>query len=207
MHNFKQWLQLNENWIDPQPPWGWGGWKIHLRTGTDNETRDRAYEIVQEIIARNGNKWPSKKLGGGEPDEKDITIYCGPKSEANKAAKAIAGHFILQLLLKRPSDEMWKDDVEILPGTDVYGRFNASPLEPMTGAEYHQYGCNGHSMLKSYMARIRTPNFNKANACWLSKLHLYNKLGSDFLDKPPEKPPVYKKLGNNFLDKPPEKPQ
>jgi hypothetical protein len=190
MHNFKQWLQLNEKYIPPQPPWGFGGWKIHLRTGTNNENRKKAYKIVQEIIEKNGDKWPSKELGGGEADQKDITIYCGPKSEANIAAKAIAKNPELQELLLSPSIEMLQDDVEILPGTNVYGRFNASLLQSMLGGiEYHQYGCKGHSMLKSFMRNIRTPNFNKDDACWKSKLNLYNKLGSDFLDKPPEKPP------------------
>jgi hypothetical protein len=45
MHNFKKWFEINET-----ANWGSGGWKIHLRTGTDNKTRDRAYEIVQEIV-------------------------------------------------------------------------------------------------------------------------------------------------------------
>lgn len=183
MHNFKQWLQLNEKYIVPQPPWGFGGWKIHLRTGSDEQNRDRAYEIVEKIIAQHGDKWPSKKLGGGEADEKDITIYCGPKSEANKAAIAISEHPELSKLLLPPGKDILHDDVEILPGTGVYGRFNASLLQSMTGAEYHQYGCKGHSMLKSLMGRIREPNFDREKACIGSYLNLKNKIGADFTDK------------------------
>lgn len=183
MHNFKQWLQLNEKYILPQPPWGFGGWKIHLRTGTDDKVRDRAYEIVEEIIKQHGDKWPSKKLGGGEADEKDITIYCGPKSEADKAARAISQHPELSKLLLPPGNDILQDDVEILPGTGVYGRFNASLLQSMTGTEYHQYGCKGHSMLKSRMDMIRQPNFDKNAACSDSYRHLKNKIGADFTDK------------------------
>ena len=55
-----------------------GGWKIHLRTGTNNKTRNDAYELVLKIIEDNNNnkenaKWYSKKLHGGEPNVKDIT--------------------------------------------------------------------------------------------------------------------------------------
>jgi hypothetical protein len=178
MHNFKKWFEINET-----ANWGSGGWKIHLRTGTDNKTRDRAYEIVQEIIKKHGGKWLSKKLNGGEPDEKDITIYCGPKSEANIAAKAIADNFVLQLILKEPSDEMWKDDVEILPGTNVYGRFNASPLVSMTdGTEFHQYGCKGHSMMNSFVTKFISDrkNFNKKDACEQSYRRLKKLFGKDF---------------------------
>ena len=175
MHNFKKWFEINET-VNSMIP---GGWKIHLRTGTDNKTRDRAYEIVQEIIKKHGGKWLSKKLGGGEPDEKDITIYCGPKSEANIAAKAIADHFILQLLLLEPSVEMWKDDVEILPGTGVYGRFNASPLDSNA---FHQYGCKGHSMMNSLVAKFMSDrkNFNKKDACEQSYRRLKKLFGKDF---------------------------
>lgn len=176
MHNFKKWFEINET-----ANWGYGGWKIHLRTGTDSENRDRAYEIVKKII---GNK-DSKKLGGGEADEKDITIYCGPKSEANKIALAIAENPELQELLLPPSNEMLKDDVEILPGTNVYGRFNASLLGGMTkGIEFHQYGCKGHSMLNSFVTKSMTDkkNFDRTKACQGSYNLLKNIFGKDFTD-------------------------
>jgi hypothetical protein len=180
MNNFTEWLQINEN-----TNWGHGGWKIHLRTGTDNKIRDRAYQIVQEIIKNNKKNWPSKKLGGGEADQKDITIYCGPKSEANIAAKAIAEHPELSKLLSKPSEEMLRDDVEILPGTNVYGRFNASLLMAMTkGVEFHQYGCKGHSMLNSFVTRSMTDkeNFDRTKACQDSYRLLKNLFGKDFTD-------------------------
>ena len=39
-----------------------GGWKIHLRTGTNDETRDEAYNLVLKIIENSGNKWKSKHI-------------------------------------------------------------------------------------------------------------------------------------------------
>lgn len=180
MHNFKKWLQINES-----ANWGHGGWKIHLRTGKDNAIRDRAYQIVLEIIKNNGNKWPSKKLSGGEPNEKDITIYCGPKQEANKAALAISQNPELKKLLLPPSAEMLRDDVEILPGTNVYGRFNASLLGAMTkGIEFHQYGCKGHSMLNSFVTRSMTDkqNFDRTKACQDSYRLLKKIFGADFTE-------------------------
>lgn len=178
MNNFKKWLQLNEN-----ADWKDGGWKIHLRIGTNNENRELAYEIVQKIIKDNENKWGSKKLSGGEANEKDITIYCGPKSEANKAALAISQNPELQKLLLPPSAEMLLDDVEILPGTNVYGRFNASRLDKFTGGtEFHQYGCKGHSMLNSFVRKSITDkqNFDRTKACKDSYRLLQNIFGKDF---------------------------
>ena len=176
MTNFKKWFQLNEGIIPGQ-----GGWKIHLRTGTDDKKRDRAYEIVLDIIKNNGGKWLSKKLHGGEADEKDITIYCGIKSEANKAALAIAKNSELSGLLLPPGKEMLQDDVEILPNTNVYGRFEASRLN--TGEhEFHQYGCKGHSMLKSYVSASLwdKKNFDREKACRVSRIVLEKLFGTDF---------------------------
>lgn len=179
MQNFKKWLQLNEN-----ADWGQGGWKIHLRTGTDDKKREQTFQLVQEIINKDMklNK-PMKKLDGGEPNSKDITIYCGPKSEADKVAKAISQHPELSELLLPPSAEMLQDDVEIVPGTNVYGRFNASRLDRFTkGIEFHQYGCKGHSMLNSFVTKSITDkqNFDRTKACQDSYRLLQNIFGKDF---------------------------
>jgi hypothetical protein len=54
------------------------------------------------MIKHSKVKWQSKKLDGGEPDDKDITLYCGPKSEAIKAANGIKNHQYLYSLIKPP---------------------------------------------------------------------------------------------------------
>ena len=95
--------QKNKITQRPVPVGGFGGWKIHLRTGLDDDIRDRAYAMIQSLIKHDGGgKWQSKKLDGGEPDDKDITLYCGPKSEAIKAANAIKNHQYLYSLIKPP---------------------------------------------------------------------------------------------------------
>ena len=175
MHNFKKWLQLNET-----ADWGEGGWKIHLRTGTDNTKRDRAFDIVQEII-----KKPSKKLNGGEPDSKDITIYCGTKSEADNVVRAISENPELSALLLPPSEEVQRDDIQMATNTNIYGRFNASRLDKFTkGIEFHQYGCKGHSMLNSFVTKSMTDkkNFDRTKSCQDSYKLLKNIFGKDFTD-------------------------
>jgi hypothetical protein len=146
--------QKNKITQRPVPVGGFGGWKIHLRTGPDDGIRDYAYAIIQGLIKHDGGgKWQSKKLDGGEPDDKDITLYCGPKSEAIKAANGIKNHQYLYSLIKppKPASDVSKDDIEILP--KIYGRFNASILNTAP-FEFHQYGCKGWSMLASDMEKL-----------------------------------------------------
>jgi hypothetical protein len=124
-----------------------GGWKIHLRTGKNDTHRSICYNYVLDIIKANGNKWDSKMLKGGEADQKDITIYCGPKREAIKAAIAIMNNEELYNGLRPPGTEILQDDILLhkdIP--NIYGRFEASRLNTAP-FEFHQYGCKGWSML------------------------------------------------------------
>ena len=153
--------QKNKITQRPVPVGGFGGWKIHLRTGLDDDIRDRAYAMVQSLIKHDGGgKWQSKKLDGGEPDDKDITLYCGPKSEAIKAANGIKNHQYLYSLIKppKPASDVSKDDILIVPTIpNIYGRFNASILDTRTETgsfEFHQYGCKGWSMLANDMRKL-----------------------------------------------------
>lgn len=173
MHNFKKWLQINEN-----ADWGEGGWKIHLRTGLDDKNRQLAYDLVKQITEK-----PVKKLDGGDPDSKDITIYCGTKSEADKVVTAISENPELSVLLLPPSEEVQRDDIQMAPGTNIYGRFNAARLDRFTGGtEFHQYGCKGHSMLKSHMDLYTGDrrNLDKTKSCQTSYQILKNIFGKDF---------------------------
>lgn len=159
MINFYQFLESQEP--PPQtiqrsiPVGGFSGWKIHLRTGPDDDIRDRAYAMILSLIKYNGGGlWQSKKLDGGEPDDKDITLYCGPKREAIKAAIGIKNHQYLYSLIKppKPDSDVSKDDVLIVPTIpNIYGRFNASLLAPDM---FHQYGCKGWSMLANDMRKL-----------------------------------------------------
>jgi hypothetical protein len=86
-------------------------------------------------------------LKGGEADQKDITIYCGPKREAIKAALAIMNNEELYNGLRPPGTEILQDDILLhkdIP--NIYGRFEASRLNTAP-FEFHQYGCKGWSML------------------------------------------------------------
>jgi hypothetical protein len=166
------------------PVGGFGGWKIHLRTGLDDKKREKAYKLVLKIIENSGNKWQSKILGGGEPDEKDITIYCGPKEEVNRAARYIKNMPELydKLLPPEPDSDVSKGNIEILP--KIYARFSASILNtaPYT---FSQYGCKGWSMLDSEMrnsgqALMGMRIFDKEQACKKSELVLTRLFGKDF---------------------------
>ena len=139
-----------------------GGWKIHLRTGKNdthrsicyNHERDLAHAILLGIIKHSSKgAWKSKKLTGGDPGDKDITLYCGPKREAIKAAEAIKSHAYLYSLIKPPEEksEASKDDVLIDPNIPkIYGRFTTYGLN--TGDyKFDSYGCKGHPMLASDM--------------------------------------------------------
>ena len=145
-----------------------GGWKIHLRTGTNDEDRDEAYEMVIKIIENNNkkntNKWYSKKLHGGEPDVKDITIYCGSREDANKAAEAIKNNSKLYEKLLPANGDVLTDDQLIVP--NIYGRFDVGRIN--TGKYiFHQYGCKGWSMLEDDVSNmIYNPQlYNKETAC------------------------------------------
>jgi len=153
--------QKNKITQRPVPVGGFGGWKIHLRTGPDDDIRDRAYAMIQSLIKYDGGGlWQSKKLDGGEPDDKDITLYCGPKEEAIKAANGIKNHQYLYSLIKppKPGSDVSKDDILIVPTIpNIYGRFNASILDTRTKngrIEFHQYGCKGWSMLANDMEKL-----------------------------------------------------
>jgi hypothetical protein len=147
-----------------------GGWKIHLRTGTNNKTRNDAYELVLKIIEDNNKenaKWYSKKLHGGEPNVKDITIYCGPKEEVTRAAKAIKNNPKLYEKLLPANGDVLTDDQLIVPNIpNVYGRFDASRLNTAPHI-FHQYGCKGWSMLEDDVSNmIYNPQlYNKETAC------------------------------------------
>jgi len=199
--------QKNKITQRPVPVGGFGGWKIHLRTGPDDDVRDRAYAMILSMIKHSKVKWQSKKLDGGEPDDKDITLYCGPKREVIKAANGIKNHQYLYSLIKppKPASDVSKDDIEILP--KIYGRFNANILNTAPFV-FHQYGCKGWSMLASDMEKLsqarslKDPknshlvkklkdmgsnydiNFNlekgKEDACKKSELVLTRLFGKDF---------------------------
>jgi hypothetical protein len=145
-----------------------GGWKIHLRTGTNDEDRDEAYEMVIKIIENNNkkntNKWYSKKLHGGEPDVKDITIYCGSREDANKAAEAIKNNSKLYEKLLPANGDVLTDDQLIV--TNIYGRFDVGRIN--TGKyKFHQYGCKGWSMLEDDVFNMMydRKHYNKETAC------------------------------------------
>ncbi len=174
LESFKEWLEINEIQVPPPPPppaskisskniqtmaspplpppppqkidWKMGGWKIHLRTGLDDKVRDRAYQIVLNLVAQNGNKWGHKKLHGGDPDEKDITIYCGSRQEANLAAQMINSHKELRSLLLPAKGDTLGDDMELIPGSGIYGRFDVKNLKT-SPYNFTQYGCMGWPML------------------------------------------------------------
>lgn len=150
--------------LPPQPPkkivgWQQGGWKIHLRTGPDDQIRDRAYQLVLDLVAQNGNKWGHKKLHGGVANEKDITIYCGPRQEANMAAQSIISHKELKSLLLPARGDTLGDDIELIPGSNVWGRFDVKNL-PTSPYQFTQYGCKGWSILAS---EVIPRQFSKLN--------------------------------------------
>ena len=160
-----------------------GGWKIHLRTGTNDETRDEAYNLVLKIIEnnnnkKNNNKWYSKKLHGGDPDVKDITIYCGSREDANKAAEAIKSNSDLYKKLLPAKGDVVTDDTLLVPTIpNIYGRFEASRLNTAPH-KFHQYGCKGWSMLDDDMHNmVYNPElYNKKVAC----KNAYDKLAELF---------------------------
>lgn len=165
---FKTWLENETNLFKsiqtmPSPPlpaappkkiigWRQGGWKIHLRTGPDDRIRDHAYQLVLDIVAQNGNKWGHKKLHGGDPDEKDITIYCGPRQEADLAARSIVSHKELRSLLLPAKGDVLIDDMELIPGSGIYGRFDVKNL-PTSPYGFTQYGCRGWPMLRDEVSK------------------------------------------------------
>ena len=191
MITFYKFLEAQEQPLEiKQRPIGsaWlGGWKIHLRTGTDVGNRDKAYAILQTIIKHAGNnKWFSKKLKGGEADQKDITLYCGTKEEALKAARSIKNYKTLYDLILPPNNEILQDDILIDPNIpNIYGRFEASRLDTSPFV-FHQYGCKGWSMLKSDVekklsAQMRKTNdFDKEKACQKAYNALSKLFGKDF---------------------------
>ena len=158
-----------------------GGWKIHLRTGTNDKIRDDAYNLVLKIIENNNkknNKWYSKKLHGGDPDVKDITIYCGSREDANKAAEAIKSNSDLYKKLLPAKGDVVTDDTLLVPTIpNIYGRFEASRLNT-TPHKFHQYGCNGWSMLEDdvFNMMYNPELYNKEVAC----KDAYNKLAELF---------------------------
>lgn len=157
-----------------------GGWKIHLRTGTDDKTRDEAYNLVLKIIENNNknNKWYSKKLHGGDPDVKDITIYCGSREDANKATEAIKSNSDLYKKLLPAKGDVVTDDTLLVPTIpNIYGRFEASRLNT-TPHKFHQYGCKGWSMLEDdvFNMMYNPKLYNKEVAC----KNAYNKLAELF---------------------------
>lgn len=157
-----------------------GGWKVHLRTGLDDNNRDRAYQIIKLLVAKNGYKWDHKKLHGGEPDQKDITIYCGSRSEANLAAREIASSEDLKSLLLPPGTEILEDDIELVPGTGIYGRFDVKNLKTAP-YEFTQYGCKGWAMLARDMNNNAfSKSFDKNAACQRSYDALKSLFGKDF---------------------------
>ena len=162
MKSFYQFLESQEE-APPPPPQiiqrsipvgGFGGWKIHLTTGLDDHKRDLAYATLLRIIEHSGSgNWKSKKLTGGDPGDKDITLYCGPKEEAIKAAKAIKSHAYLYSLIMPPEEksEASKDDVLIDPNIPkIYGRFTTYGLNT-DPYKFDAYGCKGHPMLAPHM--------------------------------------------------------
>lgn len=171
----------------PQSPtrkiqsWRQGGWKIHLRTGSDPRNRDRAYQIVLNLVAKNGNRWGHKKLHGGEPDEKDITIYCGPMQEAVLAARAINSSRELKSLLLPPGREIMEDDIELLPGSGVHGRFDTKNLNT-SPYEFAQYGCRGWPMLVDDVNKKLwdKKNFDNSSSCERSYRALAELFGREF---------------------------
>jgi hypothetical protein len=159
-----------------------GGWKIHLRTGTNDETRDEAYEMVLKIIEDSENKWYSKKLHGGEPDVKDITIYCGSREDANKAAEAIKNNSKLYKKLLPANGDVLTDDILIVPTIpNIYGRFEASRLNTAPH-KFHQYGCKGWSMLDDDVFNMMydRQHYNKEAACKNAYEILTNLFGKYF---------------------------
>lgn len=108
-----------------------------------------------------------KKLHGGEPNVKDITIYCGPKEEVTRAAKAIKDNPKLYEKLLPANGDVLTDDQLIVPNIpNVYGRFDASRLNTAPHI-FHQYGCKGWSMLEDDVSNmIYNPQlYNKETAC------------------------------------------
>ena len=165
--------------------WKQGGWKIHLRTGTDDKVRDRAYQIVLNLVAKNKHKWGHKKLHGGEAGEKDITIYCGPRGEANSAAREISSDKELMSLLLPASGDTLLDDMELIPGTNIYGRFDINNLKT-SPYEFTQYGCRGWPMLvhdvsaKNVNKMSGKNNFDMRGACDKAYNVLSKLFGKDF---------------------------
>lgn len=185
--DFVSFLESNARMLPPPLPkkptvkiqsWRQGGWKIHLRTGQDPKNRDRAYQIVLGLVAKNGNRWGHKKLHGGEPDEKDITIYCGPRREAVLAAQAINSSGELKSLLLPPGKDILEDDIELLPG--VYARFDVKNLNT-SPYEFTQYGCRGWPMLvDDVKKKLWDKNFDNSSSCERSYRALAEIFGKEF---------------------------
>jgi hypothetical protein len=104
-----------------------GGWKLHLRVAPENYQAVHAWLWQETTVGY-------KHLHGGEPDEKDFTIYVCSKREADELARRISqqiGH-----LLKNPSSTMEEHDIELAP--KVGGRFDMRHLINSEGSPFYE---------------------------------------------------------------------
>lgn len=123
-----------------------GGWKLHLRVAPEN------YQAVHEWLWRNTAEESVgyKHLAGGEPDQKDFTVYVGDKKAADASAWKISVDTTIQSLLKEPGGDILGTDLELAPG--VWGRFE---IRKGRVSGFGQYGSGGIPYLtKDWYATI-----------------------------------------------------
>ena len=118
-----------------------GGWKLHLRVAPEN------YQAVHEWLWRNttAELVGYKHLAGGEPDQKDFTVYVGDKKAADALAWKISADATIRNLIKEPTKDILETDLELAPG--VWGRFEVRHAHQVR-LGFGQYGGNGIPYLK-----------------------------------------------------------
>jgi hypothetical protein len=105
------------------------GWKLHLHT-------NEGERIGKFLVTLNVNY----KVGKSGQLGKDVTIYCGSKTNAINIAKVLQAKFACIL---PPIGEVLVDDICIYK--NIYGRFDACHKD------WHQYGKLGIPMLKDHV--------------------------------------------------------
>ena len=120
------------------------GWKIHLTTVQRPNAREEVAKELESIRDQSRIQFKFKILSGGEAGEKDLTVYVGPRKFANAVATWIHGSNALTYLLKDPAPGVKQDDIELVPGTNVYGRFDAASNDE----RFAKYGNTGWDLLQ-----------------------------------------------------------
>lgn len=96
------------------------------------------------------------------------------------AAREINSNRELKSLLMPPAKEVLGDDIELLPGSGIYGRFDVKDLNTLP-YEFTQYGCRGWPMLvDDVKKKLWDKNFDNSSSCEKSYKALAELFGREF---------------------------